>query len=164
MEKKTLLVAENIDKKFDITHAVDNVSLTIAAGEIRGLIGENGSGKSTLTSIIAGMQRADAGEMRFHGKPWQPTSMIDACSRATILDMLLKLRDEVNMTVIFITHDIGLAYYISDKVYIMEHGKFVESGPAETVIINPQADYTKRLINDVPKIYEKWDLDTVARN
>lgn len=94
----------------------------------------------------------------------EPTSMIDACSRATILDMLLKLRDEVNMTVIFITHDIGLAYYISDKVYIMEHGKFVESGPAETVIINPQADYTKRLINDVPKIYEKWDLDTVARN
>ncbi|MCR5790990.1 MAG: ATP-binding cassette domain-containing protein [Lachnospiraceae bacterium] len=94
----------------------------------------------------------------------EPTSMIDACSRATILDMLLKLRDEVNMTVIFITHDIGLAYYISDKVYIMEHGKFVESGPAETVILNPTADYTKRLISDVPKIYEKWDLDTVARD
>ena len=92
----------------------------------------------------------------------EPTSMIDACSRATILDMLLKLRDEINMTIIFITHDIGLAYYISDKVYIMEHGKFVESGSAEDVIINPQADYTKRLISDVPKIYEKWDLDTVA--
>ncbi len=92
----------------------------------------------------------------------EPTSMIDACSRATILDMLLKLRDEINMTIIFITHDIGLAYYISDKVYIMEHGKFVESGTAEDVIINPQADYTKRLISDVPKIYEKWDLDTVV--
>ncbi|WP_408072144.1 ABC transporter ATP-binding protein [Butyrivibrio sp. JL13D10] len=93
----------------------------------------------------------------------EPTSMIDACSRATILDMLLKLRDEINMTIIFITHDIGLAYYISDKVYIMEHGKFVESGSAEDVIINPQADYTKRLISDVPKIYEKWDLDTVVQ-
>jgi peptide/nickel transport system ATP-binding protein len=92
----------------------------------------------------------------------EPTSMIDACSRATILDMLLKLRDEINMTIIFITHDIGLAYYISDKVYIMEHGKFVESGTAEEVIINPTADYTKRLISDVPKIYEKWDLDTVS--
>ncbi|MCR5341783.1 MAG: ATP-binding cassette domain-containing protein [Butyrivibrio sp.] len=92
----------------------------------------------------------------------EPTSMIDACSRATILDMLLKLRDEINMTIIFITHDIGLAYYISDKVYIMEHGKFVESGSAEEVIINPQAEYTKRLISDVPKIYEKWDLDTVV--
>lgn len=49
----------------------------------------------------------------------EPTSMIDACSRATILEMLLKLRDEINMTLIFITHDIGLAYYISDEVYIM---------------------------------------------
>lgn len=91
----------------------------------------------------------------------EPTSMIDACSRSTILDMLLKLRDEINMTVIFITHDIGLAYYISDEVYIMEHGKFVEHGPAEDCIIHPKAAYTKRLINDVPKIYEEWDLSTV---
>ena len=91
----------------------------------------------------------------------EPTSMIDACSRATILDMLLKLRDEINMTIIFITHDIGLAYYVSDNVYIMEHGKFVESGPAEEVILPPTAAYTKRLISDVPKIYEPWDLTTV---
>ncbi len=92
----------------------------------------------------------------------EPTSMIDACSRATILDMLLKLRDETGMTVIFITHDIGLAYYISDAVYIMEHGKFVEQGPAEKVILEPQAPYTKRLISDVPKIHEPWDLSTVG--
>ena len=91
----------------------------------------------------------------------EPTSMIDACSRATILDMLLKLRDEINMTIIFITHDIGLAYYVSDNVYIMEHGNFVESGPAEEVILHPTAAYTKRLISDVPKIYEPWDLTTV---
>lgn len=91
----------------------------------------------------------------------EPTSMIDACSRSTILDMLLKLRDEINMTVIFITHDIGLAYYISDEVYIMEHGKFVEHGSAEDCILHPKAAYTKRLINDVPKIYEEWDLSTV---
>ena len=91
----------------------------------------------------------------------EPTSMVDACSRATILDMLLNLRDEIGMTVIFITHDIGLAYYISDTVYIMEHGKFVESGKADEVILNPQAAYTKRLISDVPKIHEEWDLSTV---
>ncbi len=91
----------------------------------------------------------------------EPTSMVDACSRATILDMLLKLRDEIDMTIIFITHDIGLAYYVSDTVYIMEHGKFVESGSAESVIITPQAAYTKRLISDVPKIHEEWDLSTV---
>jgi peptide/nickel transport system ATP-binding protein len=91
----------------------------------------------------------------------EPTSMIDACSRATILDMLMQLRDEIGMTVIFITHDIGLAYYVSDKVYIMEHGVFVESGPPDDVILNPKETYTKRLINDVPKIYEEWDLSTV---
>ncbi len=92
----------------------------------------------------------------------EPTSMVDACSRATILDMLLKLRDEINMTIIFITHDIGLAYYVSDTVYIMEHGKFVEAGSAEDVIIHPQAAYTRRLISDVPKIYGEWDLSTVG--
>ena len=92
----------------------------------------------------------------------EPTSMVDACSRATILDMLLKLRDEVNMTIIFITHDIGLAYYVSDTVYIMERGKFVEVGAAEEIILNPQAGYTKRLISDVPKIHEEWDLSTVG--
>jgi peptide/nickel transport system ATP-binding protein len=91
----------------------------------------------------------------------EPTSMIDACSRATILDMLMKLRNETGMTLIFITHDIGLAYYVSDSVYIMEHGKIVESGSADAVILHPKENYTQRLINDVPKIYEEWDLSTV---
>ena len=91
----------------------------------------------------------------------EPTSMIDACSRATILDMLQQLRNETGMTIIFITHDIGLAYYISDSVYIMENGKFVEAGTADEVILTPQAAYTKRLISDVPKIHEPWDLSTV---
>jgi peptide/nickel transport system ATP-binding protein len=91
----------------------------------------------------------------------EPTSMIDACSRATILDMLMQLRDEIGMTVIFITHDIGLAYYVSDKVYIMEKGQFVESGTADEVILDPKEPYTQRLISDVPKIYEEWDLSTV---
>jgi peptide/nickel transport system ATP-binding protein len=91
----------------------------------------------------------------------EPTSMIDACSRATILDYLMKLREEIGMTLIFITHDIGLAYYVSDTVYIMEHGRFVESGTADAVILRPKEPYTRRLISDVPKIYEEWDLSTV---
>jgi peptide/nickel transport system ATP-binding protein len=88
----------------------------------------------------------------------EPTSMIDACSRSTILDMLLKLRKENNMTIIFITHDVGLAYYVSDTLYIMEKGRIVESGPAEDVILNPKHRYTQQLISDVPKIHEEWNL------
>ena len=124
-----------------------------------------------LPSDVTGLNYFDAksGEFVFSKGPAfcnilladEPTSMIDACSRATILDMLLKLRDEINMTIIFITHDIGLAYYISDTVYIMEHGRFVEFGKADEVILNPKAAYTKRLISDVPKIHEEWDLSTV---
>jgi peptide/nickel transport system ATP-binding protein len=88
----------------------------------------------------------------------EPTSMIDACSRATILEMLLKLRDETGMMIIFITHDMGLAYYVSDSVYIMEKGKFVEFGSANDVVLTPKADYTKQLLNDVPKIHEPWEF------
>ena len=91
----------------------------------------------------------------------EPTSMIDACSRATILSMLMRLNHEIGMTLIFITHDIGLAYYVSDNIYIMEHGKFVESGSPDDVILHPREAYTRRLISDVPKIHEEWDLSTV---
>jgi len=88
----------------------------------------------------------------------EPTSMIDACSRSTILSMLMKLAFETEMTLIFITHDLGLAYYVSDKIYIMEHGKFVESGSPDEVILHPKEAYTRRLLNDVPKLHEEWDL------
>ncbi|NRF95354.1 ABC transporter ATP-binding protein [Paenibacillus frigoriresistens] len=88
----------------------------------------------------------------------EPTSMVDACSRSTILDMLLKLRDENNMTIIFITHDVGLAYYVSDTLYIMEKGKVVENGQAEKILLNPQHTYTQQLISDVPKIHSEWNL------
>ena len=76
-----ILTVRGMDKRFGATVALKAVDIDIYPGEIRGLIGENGSGKSTLTSIIAGMQRADAGDMSFHGKPWQPASMIDALER-----------------------------------------------------------------------------------
>ncbi len=88
----------------------------------------------------------------------EPTSMIDACSRSTILGMLMKLNIEIGMTLIFITHDIGLAYYVSDNIFIMEHGQFVESGSPDDVILHPKESYTQRLINDVPKLHEEWDL------
>ena len=86
----------------------------------------------------------------------EPTSMIDACSRSMILDMLLKLKTDIQMTIIFITHDIGLAYYVSDYLYIMEKGEVVEEGDARGIISNPQASYTKQLLSDVPTIHKEW--------
>ena len=76
--KKSILTLKNINKRFGSTIALRDVTLEVFPGEIRGLIGENGSGKSTISSIAAGMQKADSGEMTFNGKPWAPASMIDA--------------------------------------------------------------------------------------
>ena len=78
MEKKTLLVADKIDKKFDITHAVDNVSLTIAAGEIRGLIGENGSGKSTFSQMLCGIYTIGGGTFTLDGKELHVKNQVEA--------------------------------------------------------------------------------------
>ena len=73
-----ILTVRGMNKSFGATIALRQVDIDVYPGEIRGLIGENGSGKSTLTSIIAGIQKADAGEVKFHNQPWQPVSMIDA--------------------------------------------------------------------------------------
>ena len=79
MEKNKVIVeVTHMDKRFGSTVALNDVSITVRRGEVLGLIGENGSGKSTVTSIIAGMQKADKGEMFYEGKPWSPESMIDA--------------------------------------------------------------------------------------
>ena len=70
-----------LSKRFGPTVALDNVDICTYEGEILGLIGENGSGKSTVTSIYAGMQKCDSGEMYFYGERWEPSSMTDALKK-----------------------------------------------------------------------------------
>ena len=77
-EKKTLLVAEHIDKRFGITHAVNDVSLTIKAGEIRGLIGENGSGKSTFSQMLCGIYTIGGGTFTLDGKELHVRNQVEA--------------------------------------------------------------------------------------
>lgn len=86
----------------------------------------------------------------------EPTSMVDACVRANILDYLMKLKEELNMTIVFITHDIGLAYYVSDRIFIMHQGKFVEQGAPDDVALNPQNEHTVKLLDDIPDIHKDW--------
>ena len=81
MNKKTLLVAEHIDKRFGITHAVNDVSLTIDAGEIRGLIGENGSGKSTFSQMLCGIYTIGGGTFTLDRKSTRLNSSHPTTSR-----------------------------------------------------------------------------------
>jgi peptide/nickel transport system ATP-binding protein len=84
----------------------------------------------------------------------EATSMLDASLRVNILNVLHDLRDEFGLTVLFITHDIGQACYVADRVLVMEHGVMVEQGKTDDVIFNPQHEYTQRLLSDVPKLHE----------
>ncbi len=86
----------------------------------------------------------------------EPISMIDASTRASVLQLFSKLREEYKTSVLFITHDLGLAYYVSDEILIMYKGSIVEKGSPEEVIDHPQNSYTKRLREDVPLLYQKW--------
>ncbi len=78
MDKKALLVAEHIDKRFGMTHAVADVSLTIAPGEIRALIGENGSGKSTFCQMLCGIYTIGAGRFTLDGKELHIKNQVEA--------------------------------------------------------------------------------------
>jgi peptide/nickel transport system ATP-binding protein len=86
----------------------------------------------------------------------EPTSMVDACSRANILDYLMKLKEQLDMTIVFITHDIGLAYYVSDSIFIMHEGKIVEQGSPDDVTQRPQSAATKQLLEDIPDVHKNW--------
>jgi peptide/nickel transport system ATP-binding protein len=83
----------------------------------------------------------------------EPTSMLDASLRVTILNLLRELRDQHGMTVLFITHDLGQAGYVSDRVLVMSKGQLVESGATDHVLWNPQHEYTRRLLADVPRLH-----------
>ncbi|MCC6454673.1 MAG: ABC transporter ATP-binding protein [Caldilineaceae bacterium] len=81
----------------------------------------------------------------------EPVSMVDASLRMSIVNVFRKLRDEHGVSVIYITHDLATAYYISDRIAIMLRGYVVESGPVEQVLDRPLHPYTQLLQESVPK-------------
>lgn len=86
----------------------------------------------------------------------EPVSMIDASLRMNVVNLFKKLRDEYNVTILYITHDLSTAYYVSDLIAIMYRGNIVEFGPSARVLKQPAHPYTELLLDSVAKIGEKW--------
>jgi peptide/nickel transport system ATP-binding protein len=86
----------------------------------------------------------------------EPVSMIDASLRMTVVNLFKKLRDEFNISILYITHDLSTAYYMSDMIAIMYRGSVVEYGPSTLILNNPAHPYTELLLDSVAKIGEKW--------
>ena len=85
----------------------------------------------------------------------EPVSAVDASLRATILDSVKKLNQELGISVIYVTHDLTTAYQISDEIMILYKGVLKEAGPVEVVIKNPKHPYTQLLIDSIPQANPK---------
>ena len=80
----------------------------------------------------------------------EPTTALDVTIQAQILDLMTKLKDEVGMSILFITHDLGLIEKFSETITVMQEGRVVEQGITKEIFANPQHAYTQKLINAEP--------------
>ena len=82
----------------------------------------------------------------------EPTSALDVSVRAQILNLLMDLKKELNLAMVFISHDISTVRYISDRIIVMNKGVIVERGNAKDVFENPKDPYTKLLLGAAPSL------------
>ena len=93
----------------------------------------------------------------------EAVSALDLSVRSQVLELVKKLKDDLDLSVLFITHDIGVVNYIADSVLVMNCGRIVEQGGCREVLHDPQDDYTRRLIAAVPRIRSDIRQDRESR-
>ncbi len=81
----------------------------------------------------------------------EPVSMVDASLRMSIVNLFKQLRDELGVSILYITHDLATAYYVSDRIAIMFRGNIVEMGSVEQVLMNPRHPYSSLLRDSIPQ-------------
>lgn len=88
----------------------------------------------------------------------EPVSMVDASLRMSIVNLFKQLKEDFGVSVIYITHDLATAYYVSDRIAVMFRGNIVEMGPVEDVLMQPKHPYTKLLRESIPEADpdKKW--------
>ena len=85
----------------------------------------------------------------------EPTTALDVTIQAQILELMMDLKKKLNMSIILITHDLGVVAGICDRIAVMYAGKVVEVGTTDEVFYNPSHEYTKGLLQSVPNLYEQ---------
>lgn len=91
----------------------------------------------------------------------EPVSALDVSIQAQIIKLLLKLKEKLNLTILFVSHDLGVVKYISDRIAVMYLGNVVELGEAEEIFKNPKHPYTEALISAVPSVAKEHNADFI---
>jgi peptide/nickel transport system ATP-binding protein len=92
----------------------------------------------------------------------EPVSMVDASLRMSIVNLFKKLRDELGVSILYITHDLATAYYVGDRIAIMFRGNIVEMGTVEDVLMNPRHPYSKLLRDSIPQADPEKQWETTV--
>ena len=82
----------------------------------------------------------------------EPTSALDVITQAQIVKEIINLNKNSETAILMVTHNLGVAAYMSDKIIVMKNGKIVDAGSKDEVIKNPKSEYTKKLLDSVPEI------------
>jgi peptide/nickel transport system ATP-binding protein len=82
----------------------------------------------------------------------EPVSALDVSIQEQVLDLLVDLRDQLDVSYLFISHDLGVVHHVSDRVLVMHNGRVVEEGHADEVLHNPREGYTRDLVSAVPRL------------
>ena len=133
----------NLTRRDDLDGAMDGAlqKVGLSLAEVRGRYPHEMSGGQ--------LQRAAIARALIPNPPLlvadEPVSMVDASLRMSIVNLLKALRDDLGVSVIYITHDLATAYYISNRLIIMQRGRIVEMGDARTVLENPEHPYSQLL-------------------
>ena len=111
--------------------------------------------KSIPSNLSGGMRQRVGIAMAMIFKPQllladEPTSALDVTIQAQIVRQMMELRDNFNTSILMVTHNLGVAAYMSDIIVVMKDGKIVETGSRDDILNNPKDDYTKKLIASIP--------------